>query len=217
MSASSLLKTALTSLRQFFQQLNKKPLGADLQLFFVTVVAMSILFALASFFTGLYPGNESGPDGLYSIGLLVLGIFISLIQGLIVGVVALLGVSLVEHFFLLFVNVHHGFEKTMKSVIYALFPCILFFWAVVIVEVPLAGLLLLFVFGLITYLSTDISRDVKGRAVFVSLQPVSFSRFFFYRWILVPGCYCDRSFDRSPSNQPFEAYHFFFSVHSAVL
>lgn len=188
MSASSLLKTALTSLRQFFQQLNKKPLGADLQLFFVTVVAMSILFALASFFTGLYPGNESGPDGLYSIGLLVLGIFISLIQGLIVGVVALLGVSLVEHFFLLFVNVHHGFEKTMKSVIYALFPCILFFWAVVIVEVPLAGLLPLFVFGLITYLSVQIFHEMsRGRAVFVSLATSIVLAILFYRWIFGSG------------------------------
>jgi hypothetical protein len=91
------------------------------------------------------------------------------VQGLITGAVALLAVSLVEHFFLLFVDVHREFEKTMKSVVYALAPLILFSWAVLL-EVPFAGLLLLAWFCLSTYFGVWIFHEKsKDRAVFVAL------------------------------------------------
>ena len=90
-------------------------------------------------------------------------------QGLIAGAVTLLAVSLVEHFFLLFVDVHREFEQTMKSAVYALAPLILFSWAVLL-QVPFAGLLLLAWFCLSTYFGVWIFHEKsKDRAVFVAL------------------------------------------------
>ncbi|MDI6867787.1 MAG: YIP1 family protein [Methanoculleus sp.] len=165
-----------------------KSLGDDLKFFFVIVLTGSLLFTLASFLPALYTGNESGSSGLYLIGLVLLGVFIGLIQGLINGVIILLGVSLIEHFFLLFVNEHKGFEKTMKSVIYALSPSILLFWAAVVIESTFVRLLLLFCFGLISYFGIQTFHEKsKDRAAFVTLATSAVLLMFFSRWIFNQG------------------------------
>ncbi|MEA2034713.1 MAG: YIP1 family protein [Euryarchaeota archaeon] len=188
MSTGTQLKTAFTSPPRLFQQLKKKSLREDLQFFFGIVIAVSICFTLGSFLLEPYPGNESGISELYFIGLILLGTLIGLLQGLINGVISLLGISLIEHFFLLFVNEHQGFEKTMKSVIYALLPCILFFWVVVIVNIPFVSLLLLFCFGLITYCGIRVFHEKsKDRAAFVSLATSAVLLMLFHRWIFSHG------------------------------
>ncbi|WP_292394769.1 YIP1 family protein [Methanoculleus sp. UBA303] len=178
-------ETAYTSPRRLFEQLNKKPLRDDLLFYFTIVIAVSILFMVVPFFTGPYPETEPGTGGLHWI--VISGTIISLIQGLITGTIALLAISLVEHFFLLFVDVHREFEKTMKSVIYSLSPCILFSWAVVVVKAPYAGLLLLLAFCLITYLSVRVFHEMsEDRAVFVSLATSAVLAMYFSRWIFGP-------------------------------
>jgi len=81
----------------------------DLVFYAAIVAAASILFMVLPLLTGPYQ-----EEGLDRIGAVVSGTLITLIQGLITGAVALLAISLVEHFFLLFVDVHREFELTMK-------------------------------------------------------------------------------------------------------
>ncbi|WP_394339343.1 MULTISPECIES: YIP1 family protein [unclassified Methanoculleus] len=183
MSTRILLRTASTSPPGFFQRLNEKSLRDDLQFFFALVVVTSIIYILLPLIMGFYPENEF-KIGLHQIWVLALGIFICLIQGIICGTVALLGISLVEHFFLLFVDVHLGFEKTMKSVIYALSPCILFSWVILILRVPFVSLLLLFCFSLVTYFGVLIFHGIsKDRALFVTLMTSAILAILFHRWI----------------------------------
>ena len=190
MGISAQLKTAFTSPLSFFQQRNTKSLQEDFWFFFVIVAVVSICFTLATFLQGgLYAGNESGIAGWHHVGVILLGTVVGLLQGLIGGVIFLLGISLIEHFFLLFVDEDGEFEKTMKSVVYALFPVILFFWVGVVVKVPFASLLLLICFGLITYYGIRVFHEIsKDRAAFVSLATSIVLLFLFRRWILfIPG------------------------------
>ncbi|NMA09937.1 MAG: hypothetical protein GX932_02810, partial [Methanomicrobiales archaeon] len=112
---------------------------------------------------------------------IVAGTLVTLTQGLITGAVALLAVSLVEHFFLLFVDVHREFEQTMKSTVYALSPLILFSWAVLL-EVPFAGLILIVWFCLSTYFGVVVFHEKsEDRAVFVALATGAVLAFYLHR------------------------------------
>lgn len=183
-----LLKTAFNTPCALLRQLNVKSLYDDLKFFFAVVLTGSLLFTLASFLLALYTGNESGSSGLYLIGLVSLGIFIGLIQGLINGAIVLLGVSLIEHFFLLFVDEHKGFEKTMKSVIYALSPSILLFWLTLVIESTFVRLLLLFCFSLISYFGIRTFHEKsKDRAAFVTIATSAVLLVFFSGWIFNQG------------------------------
>ena len=158
-------ESAFSGPRWVFQKLNEKPLRDDLIFYFTIVAAASVLFMVLPLLTG----EAAEIDGLHRIWFIVAGIPVTLVQGLITGAVALLAVSLVEHFFLLFVDVHREFEKTMKSAVYALAPLILFSWAVLL-KIPFAGLLLLAWFCLSTYFGIWIFHEKsKDRAVFVAL------------------------------------------------
>ncbi|MDV2481003.1 YIP1 family protein [Methanoculleus sp. Wushi-C6] len=158
-------ETIFSGPRRRFQQLNEKPLRDDLVFYFAIVAAVSVLFMALPLLTG----EAVDIDGMHRIWFIAAGTLITLMQGLINGSVALLAVSLVEHFFLLFVDVHREFEKTMKSTVYALSPLILFSWAVLL-GVPFAGLLLLVWFCLLTYFGVRVFHEKsKDRAVFVAL------------------------------------------------
>ncbi|GAB7016251.1 hypothetical protein JCM10550A_16190 [Methanogenium cariaci] len=189
MGIGAQLKTAFTSPRSFFQQRNTRSLQEDLRFFFAIVAIVSVCFTLAAFLQGFYAGgNESGIAGWHLAGFILLGTVVGLLQGLIGGVIFLLGISLIEHFFLLFVDEDVEFEKTMKSVVYALFPAIPFFWAGVVVNVPLASLLMLICFGLITYYGIRVFHEKsKDRAAFVSLATSLVLLILFRRWIFIPG------------------------------
>ncbi len=174
--------TIITGLRHRFQQLNKKPLRDDLIFYFAIVAVASVLFMALPLLTG----EAAETDGMHRIWFIAAGTLITLPQGLITGAVALLAVSLVEHFFLLFVDVRREFEKTMKSAVYALSPLILFSWAVLL-QVPFAGLLLLAWFCLSTYFGVWIFHEKsKDRAVFVALATGAALAFYLHRWIVDP-------------------------------
>lgn len=114
---------------------------------------------------------------------IALATVILLAWSLINGAVILLVVSLVEHFFLLFVDEKRGFERTVKSAVYALVPAILFGWAVAII--PHAGLLLLICFSQITYVGTRVFHEKsRDRAAFVALATGAALLPLCARWIL---------------------------------
>jgi hypothetical protein len=186
MSTGISQETTFSGPRCRFQQLNEKPLRDDLIFYFAIVAVASIFWTAASILTG--PHTVDGPDieGLHRTGSILLAIFVSIFLGLTNGAVALLAVSLVEHFFLLFVDVHREFEKTMKSAIYALSPFILFSGAVLL-KVPFAGLLLLAWFCLSTYFGVWIFHEKsKDRAVFVALATGAVLAYYLHRWLLDP-------------------------------
>jgi len=171
-----------------FQYLKKKSVRDDLKFFFLIVITGSLIFNLAAFLTGLNTVPESSISCPQLIENVSLGLVIGMVQGLIGGVVLLLGISLVEHFFLLFVSVQKNFEITMKSVIYALTPGILFFWLVIIMRIPFVSLLLLFCFGLITYFGIRIFHEKsKDRAVFVSIATSAVLLVLFSGWLVRNG------------------------------
>lgn len=175
-------ETTFSGPGQVFQKLNERPLRDDLIFYFAIVAVASVFFMALPLLTG----GEPEIDGLHRIGFLAAGTLIVLVQGLITGAVALLAVSLVEHFFLLFVDVHREFEQTMKSVVYALSPLILFSWAVLL-KIPFAGLLLLAWFCLSTYFGVWIFHEKsKDRAVFVALATGVVLAYYLHRWLLDP-------------------------------
>ena len=169
--------TIITGPRRRFRQLNKKPLRDDLIFYFAIVAVASVLFMALPLLTG----EAAETDGMHRAWFIVAGTLIVLVQGLITGAVALLAVSLVEHFFLLFVDVHREFEKTMKSAVYALAPLILFSRAVLL-GVSFAGLLLLAWFCLSTYFGIWIFHEKsKDRAVFVALATGAVLAYYLHR------------------------------------
>lgn len=179
-------ETVFPGPRRSFQKLNEKPLGHDLGFYFAAVMIASILWMAVPVLAGSHLADGSGIEGLHRTGSILLGIFVSVFLGLTNGAVALLAVSLVEHFFLLFVDVHQEFEKTMKSAIYALSPFILFSGAVLL-KVPFAGLLLLAWFCLSTYFGVWIFHEKsKDRAVFVALATSAVLAYYLHRWLLDP-------------------------------
>ena len=167
----------------FFQRLNEKPLQYDLRFFFAVVVVTAVVFMLLPLFAGSYPPDEF-EIGLHRLGVLVSGILIGLLQGLICGAVALLGISLIEHFSCFSLMYIGDLKKTMKSAIYALAPFVLFFWAVVIVQIPFMDLLLLLGFGLATYFGVRIFHEMsRDRAAFLSLATSVVFAILFHRWV----------------------------------
>ncbi len=166
----------------------EKPLRDDLRFFIAIVIAGSLLFTLASLLTVSEPVYPSGSTGLYLIGMTVAALVVGLVRSLIDGAVLLLAVSLVEQFFLLFVDGHRGFERTMKSVVYALSPGILLFWVAVLAENALVSLFLLVCFCLLTYFGIRTFHEKSiDRAAFVSLATSAVLLMYFSRWLFGQG------------------------------
>lgn len=105
--------------------------------------------------------------------LFLLPLIIVLTGGLLTGAVLLLGTSLIEQFFLLFVDVKKSFEMTMKTAVYAL-----------AVAIPLAWAALLFItFVILTFCGIRVFHSLSiDRAAFVSLATGAVLLFFSYRW-----------------------------------
>lgn len=183
MSGNTLLKNPSPGPAHLWDQITDTSLQKDLLFFFAIVLAVSIVLT-----TGMFMINPAPTaTGLHLIGGMVFGAFGPL-QSLITWTVILLSVSLIEHFFLLFVDEHRGFERTMKSAIYALLPTVLFWWAAVILKLSYAGLLLLLCFTLITYVGVrTFHQKSKDRAAFVSLATSAVLLVLFSRWIFSSG------------------------------
>lgn len=177
------LSNAFTDPRHLFEHLKETSLKEDLQVYLTLVLATSVLFLLPMYFLGSEPGMEYSTMGLPYIVDIALATVVQLAWSLINGAVILLVVSLIEHFFLLFVDENRGFEKTVKSAVYALVPVILFGWAVAVV--PHAGLLLLVCFSLITYVGTRVFHEKsRDRAAFVALATGAALLALCARWVL---------------------------------
>jgi hypothetical protein len=175
-------------IHRVFLRLKKKSFREDLVFFLAVVIAGSLFFNLTIFLTAIISGHGPSPGGLQILGNVSLGLVIGIIQGLIGGVVLLLGTSLVEHFFLLLVDVRNNFEMTVKSAAYALAPAVLFYWLIVIAKMPPLYLLLLVWFGVITYFGATIFHGrTVDRAVFVSIATSAVLLFLSYEWLVRPG------------------------------
>lgn len=173
MSSKTIFKTILRS----FQQIEQKPLRDDLLLYFGIV----ILVYCASFLMMLHEGDAGG-------FLFLLPFIIVIAGGLLTGAVLLLGTSLIEHFFLLFVDVRKSFEMTMKTAVYALVVVIPLFWAVIIIPNLWLSVLLIIVFILLTFSGIRVFHSVSiDRAAFVSLATGAVLFFFSYRWLIGQG------------------------------
>jgi len=171
-----------------FLRLKKKSFREDFIFFLAVVIAGSLFFNLAIFLTAIISGHGPSLSGLQIIGNVSLGLAIGIIQGLIGGVVLLVGTSLIEHFFLFFVDVRNHFELTTKIVIYAVAPAVLFFWLVVLAGVPFVSLLLLVCFSLVTYFGIRIFHGRStGQAAFVSIATSAVLLFLSYGWLVRNG------------------------------
>jgi len=171
-----------------FQQLKTKSFHDDLIFFLAVVVAGSLIFNLAAFLTRISTVPESSISDLQILGNVFLVLGIGIIQGLFGGVILLLGTSLIEHFFLLLVDVRNNFEMTVKSVTYAVAPAVLFYWLIAIAKILVFDLMLLVWFGVATYFGTSIFHGITvDRAVFVSIATSAVLLFLSYGWLVRSG------------------------------
>ncbi|MDO8840776.1 hypothetical protein [Methanocalculus sp.] len=174
MSSNNIFNTIIRS----FEQLEGKPLRNDLLLYFGIV----ILVYFASFLMMLHEGGAAF-DVVF-----LLPFTIVLTIGLLTGAVVLLATSLIEHFFLLFVDVKKSFEMTMKTAVYALSVTIPLFWAVVLIPNVWLSALLIILFILLTFCGIRVFHSVSiDRAAFVSLATGAVMLFFSYRWLAGQG------------------------------
>ena len=170
MSSNSIFNTMLRS----FQQIEQKPLREDLLLYFGIV----ILVYCASFLMMLHDGGAGG-------FLFLLPFIIVLAGGLLTGAVVMLGTSLIEHFFLLFVDVKKNFEMTMKTAVYALAIVFPLAWAALLVSNSHLIVLPAIVFVILTFCGIRVFHSLSiDRAAFVSLATGAVLLFFSYRWLM---------------------------------
>lgn len=118
----------------------------------------------------------------------LLPLTIVLAGGLLTGAFVLLGTSLIEQFFLLFVDVKRSFEMTMKTAVYTLAIVFPLAWAALLIpNIPLTALLII-VFVLLTFCGIRVFHSVSiDRAAFVSLATGAVLLFFSYRWLFGQG------------------------------
>ncbi len=173
MSSNSIFNRIICS----FEQFEGKPLRDDLILYFGIV----LIVYCASFLMMLH---EEGAGGF----VFLLPLTIVLAGGLLTGAVVLLGTSLIEHFFLLFVDVKKSFEMTMKMAVYALVVVFPLAWAALLISNIPPTALLIIVFVLLTFCGIRVFHSVSiDRAAFVSLATGAVLLFFSYRWLLGRG------------------------------
>ncbi|GAA5262735.1 YIP1 family protein [Methanocalculus sp.] len=170
-------KTIFNTILRSFQQIEQKPLRDDLLLYFGIV----ILVYCASFLMMLHEGDAGG-------FLFLLPFIIVIAGGLLTGAVLLLGTSLIEHFFLLFVDVRKSFEMTMKTAVYALVVAIPLAWAALLIPNIAFTALLIITFVILTFCGIRVFHSLSiDRAAFVSLATGAVLFFFSYRWLIGQG------------------------------
>lgn len=166
-----------TTIIRSFEQLEQKSLRDDLLLYFGVV----ILVYCASFLMMLHEGGAGGFVFLLPLAIVLAG-------GLLTGAVLLLGTSLIEQFFLLFVDVKKSFEMTMKTAVYALVVAIPLAWAALLIPNIAFTALLIITFVVLTFCGIRVFHSVStDRAAFVSLATGAVLLFFSYRWLIGQG------------------------------
>ncbi len=169
------LKTIFNRTIRSIQQLEGKPLRDDLILY----IGIVILVYCASFLMMIHEGGAAA--GV----VFLLPLTIVLAGGLLTGAVVLLGTSLIEHFFLLFVDVKKSFEMTMKTAVYTLAVVFPLVWAALLVSNSHLIVLPAIVFVILTFCGIRIFHSLSiDRAAFVSLATGAVLLCFSYRWLM---------------------------------
>jgi hypothetical protein len=155
----------------YLEEIRGQPLRDDV-LSFILITAIGSILMLFSM--AIRDSNTGNGEFLNPAGVLVMIITI-LFLFIVDGLFLVLIISLIEHFFVLFTGEHRGFEKTMKSVIYASVIPVLFFWIPSVFHIPYSALLLAGTFCLVTFYGIlTFHEKTKDRAAFVALFTTGF-------------------------------------------
>jgi len=155
----------------FFTKVREQPLKNDILFFLAITVLGGFILTIAAAASSINSGPLAIPEPRV-IPLFIVGF---IVPSIINGFFLLLVISLIEHFFVLFVIDTHPdkdrrFEKTMKTVIYASVLPIIFLWVPAVFHVAYSGLILLGSFLVLTFLGIiGFHAVTKDRAGFVTI------------------------------------------------
>jgi len=164
-----LMKITTTFASRFtgcLEKIKDQPLKTDCYLFVAIVLIGSILyhFSYLSQVVHHAPVDFLNPGSMIVLALMTGFLF------LCNGIIFLFILSLIEHFFVLFIKRKPDFEKTMKSVIYASALPVLFLWIPSVFQIPFSVLALIGAFMIITFYEIRLFHEVTvDRAAFVAL------------------------------------------------
>jgi hypothetical protein len=156
---------------RYLEEIRNRSFKADVQFFILVTIAGSILMFFSTVIAAAVTGQSEflNPVGLVVIIVTLLSLFV------FNGLFLMLVISLIEHFFVVFTGENRGFERTMKSVIYASVLPVLFFWIPSVFRIPLSALLLAGTFCIATFYGILIFHEkTKDRAAFVALFTTGF-------------------------------------------
>lgn len=150
----------------YLDKVREQPIKTDILSFIITALTGSILFFVSSVIRMMYTG-QGGVMGMAALAVMAVTIiFVFVVNALFF----LLVIGLIEHVFVLFIDGHRGFEKTMKSVIYASVLPVLFFWVPAVFHVAYSALLLAGTFCIVTFYGIlTFHQKTKDRAAFVAV------------------------------------------------
>jgi hypothetical protein len=155
----------------YLEEIRDQPFNDDILTFILVTVTGSVLAFIATIIRTAITGHGELPDPA-GIPIMILSIlFMFIVDGLFL----MLVLSLIGHFFVLITGEHRGFEKTMKSVMYASVVPILFIWVPAVFRIPYSVLLLAGAFCIATFYGILIfHKKTKDRAAFVALFTTGF-------------------------------------------
>jgi membrane-associated HD superfamily phosphohydrolase len=150
----------------YLEEMKNQPVKTDILTFLVVILCGTLCYLTAYIIQKGYIEQVQTFDPL-SVGVLILsGISLFVVDGLFF----LLIISLIEHFFVLFTERKPDYEKTLKSVIYALFIPILFLWVTGVFHIPGSIPALIAIFAVFTFYGTRAFHHLSNdRAAFVSM------------------------------------------------
>jgi hypothetical protein len=155
----------------YLEEIRDQPFNDDILTFILVTLTGSVLAFIAIIISTVVTGQGEypGPAGIPKMILSILFLFI------VDGLFLMLVISLIEHFFVLFTGEHRGFEKTMKSVMYASVIPVLFIWIPAVLQIPYTLLLLAGAFCIATFYGILVFHEkTKDRAAFVALFTTGF-------------------------------------------
>jgi len=149
----------------YLEKLKEQPIKVDFFLFTTIVLISSLLY---HFSYQIYNVHNTQVDVL-NLGSMIILALMTVFLFIYNGIIFLLMVSLIEHFFVLFIERKPDFEKTMKSVIYASFLPVLFLWIPSVFHIPFSALGLIGAYTIITFYGIRLFHGVTvDRAAFVA-------------------------------------------------
>ncbi|MCK9631030.1 MAG: YIP1 family protein [Methanoregula sp.] len=149
----------------YLEKIKEQPIKVDFYLFSAIVLIGSLLYH----FSYLIQNMHNPQMDVLNVGSMIVLTLMTVFLFIYNGIIFLLIVSLIEHFFVLFIERKPDFEKTMKSVIYASFLPVLFLWIPSVFHIPFSALVLIGAYMIITFYGIRIFHGVTvDRAAFVA-------------------------------------------------